>query len=460
MTRLAARALVCLAVTTAALAAAQRAAAHRPPSSGGGGAWTEADTAGPTSSAVLALLPEGEEKRRFVLDCTGCHQMDARTAFPGGQARSRESWEEAIRRMLRYAGADTGFPVIAAGRDPAATAAWLTEHLAARPAEPPGVPSSVRGEAEIREYPHPFDRDLPHDLAVDREGRVVITGQMTHRMFRLDPESGAFAEVAIPLQGANPRAVEIDPRGRWWVLLGAPRKLAMHDPQSGEWAFHDIGMYPHSIGVDARGRAWFNGHFTKDPEQIGYVDPRTGEVRTFTVPKHPTLADQGGPVPYDLQLAPDGTVWGSELQGNRLFRFDPQSEAFEVFDMPVSWSGPRRFEADQRGALWIPEYASNRLTSFDPATRAFRSFDLPLPDALPYVVRVDRARGRVWIGTGAADAVLRFDPRTERFTVYPLPTRGALVRHMAVDPRTGDLWAAYGASPGIAPKIVRIRPAG
>ena len=219
-------------------------------------------------------------------------------------------------------------------------------------------------------------------------------------------------------------------------------------------------MYPHSIGRDARGRVWFNGHFTRDPEQIGYLDEATGQVRTFQVPAHPALASAGGPVPYDLQVAGDGRVWMTELQGNRLVSFDPDAERFELFEMPTPWSGPRRFDLDAAGALWIPEYAGNALTRFDPSTKRFKRYPLPIPDALPYVVRVDRARGRVWIGTGAADAVLRFDPAAERFTVHPLPTRGALVRHLAVDPRTGDLWAAYGASPGIPPKILRVRVEG
>ena len=418
--------------------------------------WTAPPEA-PPSSAFLQLLPEGEEKRRFILDCTGCHVLDERIAFPGGKARTREEWETAVHRMLGYAGAETPFPVISADRDPARTAAWLAASLHAPPG--PAAPPALPAGAEVREYEIPEPRDLPHDLAVDGEGQVVITGMMTGRMYRLDPATGRIAVVPIPLERANPRAVDIDGEGRWWVLLGGPQKIAVHTPRTGGWAMHDIGMYPHSIGLAPGGRVWFNGHFTRDPERIGYLDAATGQVRAFDVPKHPTLAARGGPVPYDLQLAPDGRVWGSELQGNRIFGFDPRTGAFETHEMPTAWSGPRRMELDARGRLWIPEYAANALTRFDPATKRFTRHALPTPDALPYVVRVDRRRDRVWIGTGAADAVLRFDPATERFTTYPLPTRGAMVRHMAVDPRTGDLWIAYGASPGPPAKVARLRVA-
>jgi streptogramin lyase len=127
--------------------------------------------------------------------------------------------------------------------------------------------------------------------------------------------------------------------------------------------------------------------------------------------------------------------------------------------MPVSLSGPRRFDIDRNGILWIPAYANNALVRLDPATREFRSFTLPMRDALPYVARINHTTGRVWLGTGAADAVLEFDPAAGTFRAFSLPTRGALVRHLAVNERTGEVWVAYGESPGKASsRIARIRP--
>jgi virginiamycin B lyase len=414
------------------------------------------DNAGGTTSAqLLAALPDGEDKRKFILDCTGCHQFDQRIAFPDGRVRTHVEWSEAVSRMLRYAGASTRFPVISADRDPEKTADWLTRHLRTS-----GVmetaPTEPSPRAVITEYTHPVAADLPHDLMVDANGKVVITGMFTHRMFVLDPASGAFTEVAIPEPSAGPRALDIDPDGVWWVLLGGVNKIGRYDPRSAQWRTIDIGMYPHSIMRDGRGRIWFNGHFTKAPELIGSLHGVTGAVQTYEVPSTPEIAAGAGPIPYGLRVAPNGIVWGSELKGNRIFGYDPESTQFSVHQMPTSHSGPRRFDIDANGLLWIPEYAGNALTRFDPASGRFRQYPLPMRDALPYVVRVDRRSGTVWIGTGAADAMLSFDPRSERFEVFPLPTRGALVRHLSIDPRTGAVWGAYGASLGIPPKIVRL----
>jgi virginiamycin B lyase len=169
------------------------------------------------------------------------------------------------------------------------------------------------------------------------------------------------------------------------------------------------------------------------------------------------LSESGGPIPYEIRVAPDGRIWTSELQGNRLFAYDPETRQFDVFTMPETWSGPRRFDIDRRGILWIPAYASNELVRLDPATRKFTRFPLPEPDAVPYVVRVDDDTHRIWVGTSAADVVLSYDEAVNRFTTYPLPSRGAIVRHLAIDPRTHDLWIAYGASPGRIPaKVARL----
>lgn len=417
---------------------------------------TRADTVDPGSAAVLAQLPEGELKRRFVLDCTGCHQLDMRVAYPGGRARTEQEWEAAIRRMIGFAGAGTPFPIISAERDPAQTARWLAANLRTPPAAPTaaGAPE-VAGT--VRAYPLPEPRDLPHDVALDRDGRILITGMMTGRMYLLDPESGAFEAVPIPVERANPRALDVGPDGAWWVLLGAPRKIARRDPASGEWRAHDIGMYPHSIQRDARGRVWFNGHFTREPELIGYLDERTGAVRTFPVPNTQALRAGNGPIPYDLRIAPDGTVWGTELHGNRLIRFDPQSERFRAYDLPTAHGGPRRMDVAADGTVWIAHYAAGKVARFDPRSERFTEHALPDADALPYVVRVDDARGRLWVGTGAGDRIYRLDLRSGRWTAHPLPAPGALIRHMALDPRSGDLWAAYGASPGVPALIVRVR---
>ena len=409
----------------------------------------------PRSAAWLSLLPDGEAKRKFILDCTGCHQFDEKIARPQGSPRTEAQWAEAVARMLGYAGATTSFPVIAADRDPKATAAWLARSL--RDGEVADVPVPASRRAEVREYLMPVAQDLPHDLVVEPGGDVLITGMFSHRLYRLNPSSGALSEIEIAeVPSANPRAIDRDAEGRTWVVLGQPKRLAMVTGDTA-WRSWDVGMYPHSLAVAPDGKVWFNGHFTREPELIGYVDPARDTVVTHTVPPHPTLAKgPGGPIPYEIRAAPDGRIWLGELQGNRLVAFTPRTGRFQTYTMPTPHSGPRRFDVDAKGVLWIPAYSANLLVRLDPATGKFKEIPLPVKDAVPYVTRVDPRDGAVWIGTSAADALLRYEPRSGRFETFPLPSRGALVRHLAVDPESGAVWLAYGASPGIPARVARV----
>jgi virginiamycin B lyase len=411
-----------------------------------------------TSADWLGLLPEGEAKRRFILDCTGCHQFDERMARVEGRPRTAAEWEEAVTKMLSFSGATTGFPVIAHDRNAAATAKWLAANLGRDPVERPVSGAEVVTGA-VTEYDPPVPQDLPHDIAVDAAGRVVVTGMFSHQMFVLDPATARFEAVSIPVPKANPRAVEIDSTGDWWVVFGQPMQVGRYRPGSREWKSFQVGFYPHSLALGRPGEVWVNGHFTRNPELIARIDVATAGLESFHVTPHPTLAVvPGGPIPYEIRIGPDGRVWGSELQGNRVFVLDPSTRAFRTYDMPVPHSGPRRLDLDRQGRVWIPAYATNELVLLDPGSGTFTRYTVPIPDAVPYVVRIDHGTGRVWLGTAAADAIVAFDPADERFTVYPLPSRGALVRHLAVDPRTHDLWVAYGASPGPLPsRIARVR---
>lgn len=423
-------------------------------------AASQATQAPPPSSADwLAILPDGEMKRRFILDCTGCHQFDERRALKDGAPRTADQWRTDMARMFGFAGARSGFPVISLHQESAGTADWVAQAVAAAraPVVASPLPEAANpGRAEVTEYDTPVPGDLPHDVAIDSAtGQVLVTGMFSHVMYRLDPASGEFARVEIPVPRANPRAVELDAAGNWWVLLGGPNMVARYEPGSRRWTTFPIGMYPHSIAVGGQGRIWFNGHFTRDPEELGFVDAASGQVTRLALPPHPDLATvPGGPVPYEQRVAPDGAVWISELQGNRMIRFEPTTRESQVFTLPTSFSGPRRFDIDAQGILWIPAYSANLLVRLDPATGRFTEFPIPVKDATPYIARVDPLGRGIWLAMAAADVLMRFDPSTGRFTSYPLPTRGTLTRHLVVNPRHGEIWLAYGASPSVNPSRV------
>lgn len=432
-----------------------------------------ADATAPAAAPVervaadwLAVLPDGETKRWFVDQCAGCHMLDEAIFVVDGAPRTEASWAEQIRAMIEMAGAETDFPILRPSLEPDSLAAWLARHQPEAPPEPGTAmrsqPASVGNPVgggfrfsddwEVRVYAMPDSGEVPHDVAIDSSGNVIVTGMGTHAMYVLDAGAEAFRRIEIPVELANPRAVEVDAAGDWWVLLGYPQLLARYRPGGEEWETWELGAYPHEIALDGD-RIWFNGHFSKDPEILGYVDVGSGEVRTFEVP-YPAMPDGGTTVPYGLRLGPDGRVWMTQLFGGRLVAFDPETEAFEAVEFSEG-AAPRRHDIDAEGRIWVPEFGANRLAVHDPAAGTLEVHDFPVADALPYVARVD-GEGAVWVGTAAAGAIGRFDPASGTWDLIRLPFEAPLARHLAVDPRSGAVWGAVSPYPPRSPAVFRI----
>jgi streptogramin lyase len=64
----------------------------------------------------------------------------------------------------------------------------------------------------------------------------------------------------------------------------------------------------------------------------------------------------------------------SELLGNRILRLDPNTKEVRAYELPLSWSGPRRFDVDRHGDLWIPGYATGSLWKLEPQPGTFKEF--------------------------------------------------------------------------------------
>jgi streptogramin lyase len=406
-------------------------------------------------ASFLDMLPDDETTRQFIIGCTGCHQLD----YPIGRNRgwlSETQWTQRAQQMLAWYGPRSGFPIIPE-RDPAETAAWLVSHLNDDNPIQPTLPQPITGEAAqaiITEYDFPGAG--PHDLGLTPDGEIIITGMFSGDMWTLNPDTADFTRHAMPA-GADPRAVVVGEDGAWWIVFGSLQQVARYEPATGDLQRWSVGVYAHSIALDAQGRAWANGHFTVDPVRVAMVDPAQSRPTFFAIPTDDSSVQDGLPISYDLNVAPDGTIWMSELHWNRIVQLDPDTSETRAYELPETFSAPRRFDFDSDGNLWIPEYAGGKLAKFDPAAEAFTEWELPISNSAPYVVKVDTARNRVWIALSAANSIARFDIDEEAFTIYRLPTAYALMRHMVIEPASGDVWVSYHHVPTVTDRIARLQ---
>lgn len=171
----------------------------------------------------------------------------------------------------------------------------------------------------------------------------------------------------------------------------------------------------------------------------------TGEVHAFTLP-------QPGSGPTTVAVAPDGKVWFTEGQGNRIGRINPDGTGYQGFPLPNPASAPRIIALGADGNMWFSEHSGNRIGRITPQG-VISSFDIPTASAQPRAIALG-SDGNIWFGEFAGNRIGRITPQG-MITEFVLPTPDSGPRALAAGP-DGNIWySAFRAG-----KIGRITPQG
>jgi streptogramin lyase len=465
---------------------------------------------------ALERIEDPAQREVFVRQCTYCHQQGSAATR---RVRPEEEWDKLLLLMGRMGAflpselRDALPAILNAAYDPA----YAVPALTARMAEPdfaPPPPAAVRA-AVIDEWELGHRASMQHDLVVHPDGRIYSVDMSQDALYRLDVRSGApvreswrLPDGGLPLGGmfgsaadsktpsnsnahVGPHSIQVAPDGSLWMTLAIGNRLARFDPATETFTTVETeeGWYPHTLRFDRRGRIWYT---LAASNHVGMYDPGSGRHERIRLPartwgqalvirmlpaflwlsRHVDVrgAAAGGegmsmPIPYGIDVGPDGVVWLSQLNEHRIIRVDPETFALEPIDTP--FTGPRRLRFDSQGNLWIPGFSAGLVSRFDPRTRTFRSWDLPIEPRgsdVPYALNVDRRTDTVWICGTNSDSLIRFEPAIERFTVYPLPTRVTYTRELDFD-ADGNVWTSNSNVPTWQieegfPRVLRLSPGG
>jgi len=402
--------------------------------------------------------------------------------------------------------------VFNAAYDPVNAVPALTRGMH-EPGFAPPAPPEVR-RAVVEEWELGGRASVQHDVMFHPDGRLYSVDMSEDMLYRLDPSvpgggreqwklpqgelplGGVFATAEQPLSPTSnahvgPHSLQLAPDGSVWITLALGNQLARFDPRAETWQVHELehGYYPHTLRFDSRGRVWYT---IAASNHVGLFDPATGEQRELRLPassvmqgvvlramplllwvgRHFDLRGAAGesdgitmPVPYGIDVAPDGGIWFSQLNEHKIGRIDPDS--YEIRMIPTPFPTPRRLRFDAAGRLWIPSFSGNLVARYDLATHEFASWELPIEprgSEVPYALNVDPGSGAVWICGTNSDSLIRFEPDRERFSVYPLPTRVTYTREIDFD-REGRVWTSNSNGPtwqieGGVPRVIRLDPNG
>jgi streptogramin lyase len=112
--------------------------------------------------------------------------------------------------------------------------------------------------------------------------------------------------------------------------------------------------------------------------------------------------------PYTITAGPDGNVWFTESDGNRLGRITPGGVITE-FIVPTDFSGPYGIAIGAEGDVWFTERFGNQIGRFSPKTHQFTEYMIPSPAAQPWEIALG-ADGNLWFTEEDVNQIGRITP--------------------------------------------------
>jgi virginiamycin B lyase len=458
------------------------------------------------SNVWLSQLDFGDDdafRKRFFLNCAYCHQQAS--VFMRNE-RTEDQWIDIFARMNSYGARlpEDDFKPLAA---------LLRTQYAALREDPQGVPAPLPWEdhlssVEITEWPIGDGFSQMHDFLLHPNGFVYIGDNLFDRLYELNPQTGEYTVYKLPhdpdmtLGGIMGNRFKIFPKmynymgvhsfadskkdGNIFITPSMQQALLEFDVTTKEFISYPMpaGYYPHTIRVDAQDRVWFTlaissqvAMFDRSSEEFTLYDLPARSAKEWLILKSLPLlfwidaenrplpsADNesnGLPMPYGIDIAPDGTVWVARLYANDLAKIDPATGEVTMIDFP--YSGPRRMRFDADGILWIVAFQDSLLVRYDPKSGAFKHYDLPVINEIPYALNVDKERGVVWVNGNQSDTLLAFDISTQSWKVYPMPRQRFFSRDVEISESDGAVYTTNSHFPtwqseGGVPTLLRIQP--
>lgn len=434
----------------------------------------------PANTWLAALDLEEDLKKHYIMQCGFCHQQGSMYLR---RDRSIQEWDETIYRMVNYGArlADDAQDVLPE---------LLHDKYGVLNADPTKIQAGTQwdeylAKAKVKELPIGDSFSQMHDLLYHSNGLVYVGDNLQDRMYEINPKTGEYRVYKLPreegdklggLLGARLKEfpkhetfagihsfAESPVDGSIFITASYQQRIIEFNPTTKEWKNHlmNKGYYPHTLRVDQDNNVWFTlalsnqvGMFDRTKQTFELFDlPSRSFKETVTVNLMGVLLklmswglpvanwaavdrdSTGVPLPYGLDIAPDGGIWFARLHADSIGRIDPETREIKMYKTP--FHGPRRLRIDAQGGIWIAAFPESQIVRFDQNKEIFEFFDIPvkpLGSETPYSLNVDKQRQIVWVNGNTSDALYAYYYNEKRWQHYPMPKRVTFTRDVEISP--------------------------
>jgi virginiamycin B lyase len=361
-------------------------------------------------------FPEEPGRETFVAVCGGCHDIN----------RARAGYTPAGWNMLVNMMQNMDAPVPPEQWPTVAT--YLMKNFPERP-RPPAAVINGATQASLKMWAVPTLGSRPHDPLATKDGAIWWTGQLSNKLGRLDPKTGAIKEYSLRTPHTGPHGLTEDRSGNIWFTGNNAGLIGKLDPNTGlvtEYNLPDpAAKDPHTLIFDREGILWFT---VQQANRIGRLDPKSGEIKLVTSPTPRSR-------PYGMALNSKNVVFFVEFGANKVSSIDSKTMEIKEYPLPDPGARPRRIAISSDDMIWYTDFARGYLGRLDVAIGKVTEWQSPSgPKSEPYGIVF--TKGALWYNESFAkpNTIVRFDPKTEKFQTWAIPGGGDIVRNMDVTP--------------------------
>ena len=437
-----------------------------------------------TNADWLISMPGNLKQKDLLLNCTTCHTVERIVT----SRFTAQDFKGVMQVMAGFANQASDLePQRKLKLPPSIAASWgggkttLTQFMASTNESATGKlsyplktlpgPTGRGTDVIYTVYALPRPSIQPHDVVVDRSGRVWFSEFGDDYLGQLDPRTGEVKEYPIPtMRPQEPKGsldLEFDEQGNLWIARMNQGGIAEFNYETHKFKAYEVAkpyltvttqqpmVAPEHWEVD--GNVWMSAESIPG---LYRVDIKTGKWQVFK--PYPEMKGGGGGEyafgrphsVYGVYSDKHNNAFFCDFSGENIGEIDAKTGKITLYPTPTPHSRPRRGDLDADGRLWFAEWRGNKLGEFDTRTHKFKEWPIPVPYFAPYQVVRDK-HGDLWAGGMSSDRIVRLNPSTGKVTVYLLPG-STNIRHMFVDdsgPRTA-VW--IGSNHGGT--IIRMEP--
>ena len=195
-----------------------------------------------------------------------------------------------------------------------------------------------------------------------------------------------------------------------------------------EWQVPWSDSRPRDPAVDSQGRVWFCGQVGN---YVAYFEPETGAFERFDLEPNTN--------PHNLIVDEEGAVWYAGNQNARIGKLDPETGEITTFPMPDPAAGdPHTLVFGAEDDLWFTVQWGNFVGRLDRASGEVQLIPVPTSRARPYGIKVAE-NNRPWIVLFGTNKLATVDPATMQLSEVSLPRAEARPRRMEIT-KDGSVW--------------------